>query len=274
MHSLQLQRPCSALRALVRVYAQRELGPRDSDIVELIPARLEQTLEFQFGHFFEVRHGDGQSLTAPEIVVIGAHPRSGTTIALKRGVVSFAVFFQPVGFSRLFKIPMTHLSVSSHDARGVLGKWISALHGRLAEISTFAGRVRLIEDVLLKQAEKGLFDTPMTRVATDMFASKGALRIADVAFRHGIGRRHFEREFLRQVGFTPKLYARVARFQTALDQKIMHPHRRWVDIANDLGYHDQMHMIHDFHDLAGDTPGMLLSMLGDARPTALARIDN
>jgi hypothetical protein len=27
MHNLQCQRPCSALSALIRVYAQRELGP-------------------------------------------------------------------------------------------------------------------------------------------------------------------------------------------------------------------------------------------------------
>jgi AraC-like DNA-binding protein len=259
------------LRALVRVYAQRELGPHDSEIIESIPARLEQTLEFQFGYRFEVFHQDGCRLTAPEIVVIGAHPRAGTTIALKRGVVSFAIFFQPAGFSRLFGIPMVHLSGSSHDAEGVFGKAFARLRGMLAEIASFEGRVRLIEHFLLKQAERGLTDNPMTRAASDLFIARGAIRIADVAFRHGMGKRQFEREFLRHVGFTPKLYARVARFQTALDMKIMCPQRPWVDIANRLGYHDQMHMIHDFHDLAGDAPGMLLPMIGDGRPTALAR---
>jgi AraC-like DNA-binding protein len=270
MHNLQIQPPCPALRAFVRVYAQRELGPHDSDIIEAVPARLEQTLEFQFGHSFEVFHRDGRRLTAPEIVVVGAHPQGGTTIALKRGVVSFAVFFQPAGFSRLFDIPMVHLSRSSHDARGVLGKSVSRLRDMLAETPSFEGRVRLIEHFLMKRAEKGPADCPMTTVASDLFAARGAIRIADAALRHGIGRRQLEREFLRHVGFTPKLYARVARFQTALDTKIMCPQRQWVDIAHQLGYHDQMHMIHDFRDLAGDAPSMVLSMIGDCRPTALA----
>jgi AraC-like DNA-binding protein len=270
MHNLQCQPPCSALRALVRVYAQRELGPHDSDVIEAVPARLEQTLEFQFGYRFEVIHRDGHRLTAPEIVVVGAHPQGGTTIALKRGVVSFAVFFQPAGFSRLFGIPMVHLSRASHDARGVLGKSVSCLRDMLAETPTFEGRVRLTEHFLLKRAEKGTAEDPMTRAASDLFSARGAIRIADAAFRHGIGKRQFEREFLRHVGFTPKLYTRVARFQTALDAKIMYPQRRWVDIANQFGYHDQMHMIHDFRDLAGDAPGMILSMIGDCRPPALA----
>ena len=29
-------------------------------------------------------------------------------------------------------------------------------------------------------------------------------------------------------------------------------------IAHDLDYHDQMHLIHDFLALAGDTPGRIL----------------
>jgi hypothetical protein len=34
-----------------------------------------------------------------------------------------------------------------------------------------------------------------------------------------------------------------------------------------------MHMVHDFHELAGPAPGLLISMIGDARPPALADSD-
>jgi AraC-like DNA-binding protein len=274
MHNLQCRQACSALRGLVRVYAQREVGPLDSDLVEPIPARLEQTLEFQFGDFFEVFHRDGHHQSTHGVSIIGAYPLSGCTIALKKGVSSFGIFFQPVGLSRLFGIPMTELSMRAYDGRAVLGKSISSLHIRLAEVSCFEGRVRLAEDFLLKQAAQAQREDPMAKAASEIFAARGALRIADVAYRHGLGVRHFERRFLQHVGFTPKLFARVARFQTALDVKIMSPKSRWADIANDLGYHDQMHMVHDFHDLAGDAPELLMSRLGDARPPALAQEDS
>src|SRR5215831_11865265 len=95
----------------------------------------------------------------------------------------------------------------------------------------------------------------------------GALRMTELAERANLGLRQFERQFLRDVGVSPKTFARVARFQTALDAKISCPERRWVDIAHDYGYHDQMHMIHDFEKLGHNSPTQLINALGDNRPS-------
>jgi hypothetical protein len=168
MHNLQCQRPRSELRGLVRAYAQRDVGPHDSDLVELIPARLEQTLEFQFGECFEVFHADGRHEMAPKVVIVGAYPRGGCTIALKKGVSSFAIFFQPAGFSRLFKVPLAHLSITSHDARAVLGESVSCLHIQLAEEWSFEGRVRLAENFLLKRELRLTYSRPGARFASPM----------------------------------------------------------------------------------------------------------
>jgi len=270
MNNIQFQQASPALRALVRVYAQRDVGAGETQLIESIPARLEQTLEFQFGDSFDVYFADGRHHAAPETVIVGAYPLGGCKIALKRGVSSFGIFFQPTGFSQLFGVPVAELSLRFYDARSVVGKSISSLHHRLTDEPSFPGRVRLAEEFLLNRAAKGWVDNCMTRATTDLFAAHGNLRIADLADRYGLGKRHFERRFLEHVGFTPKLFARVARFQTALDLKIRFPQRPWVDIANHLGYHDQMHLVHDFHDLAGDAPGLLLSRIGDARPPAMA----
>jgi len=111
----------------------------------------------------------------------------------------------------------------------------------------------------------------MVAVAEHVFSLRGVVSsISELAGKTGLGRRQFERQFLRDVGMPPKLYARVARFQSALDAKIASPHRTWLEIAHSLRYHDQMHMIHDFRLLGGDTPKQLLAQIGDARPPALA----
>ena len=72
------------------------------------------------------------------------------------------------------------------------------------------------------------------------------------------------------MGITPKRFARVARFQNALDARVRMPGRSWLDIAVNAGYHDQMHLIHDFEALSGFTPTLMLTKLGDSRPSALA----
>ena len=50
--------PCAALQQFVRVYAQRTVSrfeqAGEKTPTETIPARLEQTLEFQFGEPFDV----------------------------------------------------------------------------------------------------------------------------------------------------------------------------------------------------------------------------
>jgi hypothetical protein len=60
----------------------------------------------------------------------------------------------------------------------------------------------------------------------------------------------------------------------ALDSKLSAPRRTWLSIAYDFGYHDQMHMIRDFHDLAGASPEHILSELGDTRPPALSALEH
>jgi transcriptional regulator GlxA family with amidase domain len=81
--------------------------------------------------------------------------------------------------------------------------------------------------------------------------------------------RQLERRFAREIGVPPKSYARIARFQTALDAKLANPRRTWLDIAHQLQYHDQMHMVHDFSALANGSPNRVLATVGDMRPDAL-----
>jgi transcriptional regulator GlxA family with amidase domain len=95
------------------------------------------------------------------------------------------------------------------------------------------------------------------------------VRIAELAACYGISVRQLDRRIRGAVGITPKTYACVARFQTALDAKLLTPCRSWMSIAHDLGYHDQMHMVHDFHRLAGAAPAEILARIGDMRPPAM-----
>ncbi len=66
--------------------------------------------------------------------------------------------------------------------------------------------------------------------------------------------RQFERVFGARFGMRPKLYSRIVRFQAALDRKARSSRNSWADVAHEFGYHDQMHMVHDFEEFTGETP--------------------
>ena len=73
----------------------------------------------------------------------------------------------------------------------------------------------------------------------------------------GLSPRQFERRFADVLGISPKLYARIIRFEAAVRKRAFSSGVNWTTVAHDLGYHDQMHMIHDFQLLSGETPTSL-----------------
>ena len=267
----QTRQPRQELQAFVRAYGQREIDG-DSGSVGLVPPRLEQTLEFQFGEPISYLHPTGVRQSSSPIMIAGASTHSGT-LSLPGAVVSFGIFFQPTGFSRLFGIPMVETLDHAYEASAVLGNRLRLLQAQLAECSSFAQRVLTVETFLCNRAVRSSQSSPIDEVAAAIFAAKGAVRISDLACGYGVCLRQFERTFLTQTGMQPKLYARIARFQSALDAKIASPRRPWIDIAHCLGYHDEMHLAHDFNGLAGATPGRTVSSISDVRPPALLSLE-
>jgi AraC-like DNA-binding protein len=270
MHNLRCQPASPDLREFVRTYAQREMFDLPKPILMPVPARLEQTLEFQFAESFEVVTGGGRREFARPITVVGSYTEEAVAV-FKNKIISFGIFFQPVGLSRLFRIPPSEFSNRAFDARDVLSDGIQQLYDQLAECKSFAIRVAVVEHFLRGLASRrSVRDNDLgCSAAGYIFQANGAVRMIDLAACYGISVRQLERRIRCVVGIAPKTYACVARFQTALDAKLLTPNRSWMSIAHDLGYHDQMHMVHDFHKLAGGAPAEILAHIGDARPPAM-----
>ena len=206
-----------------------------------------------------------------DINVIGCHSTFAAYAELKAGLDSFAIFFQPTGFWRLFKVPPCQLANGGgFEGTSVLGSPIRSLWNQLGENHCFEDRVQVAELFLLLQSMEAPEGTPISRVAQYLFRLHGSVPILALAEATGLGLRQFERRFHQYFGISPKVFARVARFQAAVDKKIAQPSSRWVDVAHAFGYHDQMHMIHDFEKLGGDAPAKFLSQLGNMRFAALS----
>ncbi|HSS98432.1 MAG TPA: helix-turn-helix domain-containing protein, partial [Terriglobales bacterium] len=186
------------------------------------------------------------------------------------GNLSFAIFFQPGGWSKLFTVPMREITNRLYDAPLVVGACVRDLWNRLGECSSFRQRVTVVEKFLLSRVSCTPIAGRVGSAASYIFNQRGIVNLPGLAQRAGMGLRQFERRFQQETGSSPKVFARVARFQAALDAKLTSPKRAWLDIAHAFGYYDQMHMIHDFEILAHNTPTQLISVLGDVRPPALA----
>ncbi len=75
------------------------------------------------------------------------------------------------------------------------------------------------------------------------------------AFRPaGLGTRQWQRRFHLATGFSPKMFARLTRFQSVLRAAHSRPPLSWARFALAAGYYDQAHLIRDFHAFTGLSP--------------------
>jgi AraC-like DNA-binding protein len=268
MQLLLSTHPRPELRPYVRAYAQRVVGTADPVLVESVPAQLEQVLNFEFGAIPGIFHRDGR--LSHVAFIGGAQTFFPGYMELRPGVESFAIFFQPAGWSLLFKTPISEITNRIVDATAVVGSSMRALWNRLGEMTAFGSRVRVVEEFLLDRVSVVPTRNQIAATANYIVRRHGDVRISALARANSLGLRQFERKFERETGTSPKTFARVARFQCALDAKLASPQRTWLDIAHSFGYYDQMHMIHDFEKLGRTTPSQLIAQMGDVRPAALA----
>jgi AraC-like DNA-binding protein len=249
-------RPAPALRSLVRYYYQVEHSLAGQLAVQPVPARSPQILEFMFGTFYQVHRLDRNLIEcASPVALVGAKTRRGIDLRLQGNVDAFTIAFRPGGLKALFGLPVAELTDSDFNAEDVIGRQVSDLYQRLGEGSSFAQRAFIADEYLARCVRHFDAGSGILAAATAIELRDGGLPVGELALRAGLGMRQFERRFQREIGVAPKLYSRIVRFEAALRHKAKQPARRWTDIAHALGYHDQMHMLHDFRSLSGETPG-------------------
>lgn len=83
----------------------------------------------------------------------------------------------------------------------------------------------------------------------------GEVRVDAVAERLGISSRHLRRAFVASVGVGPKDYARAVRLRRAIRLADARASAEWGRLATEAGYYDQAHLIAEFRELVGMTPG-------------------
>ena len=118
----------------------------------------------------------------------------------------------------------------------------------------------MVECFLLEKLHRRHFDSRADQIARDILAEGGATSVRDLADRFALTERTLQRLFRNNMGISPKLFCKLARFQKALWTLNGGRHDRLSSLACDLGYFDQAHFIHDVNQLSGKTPTELASL--------------
>ena len=198
---------------------------------------------------------------APPIVV-GPMTRSALATS-DAGTTLVGLRFRPDAGARVLGVP-AHEVVDRHVRLDQL--WarqdVNDASERLLEQRALAARVVAAQSLLASRRSKiGARDTVVEQ-ALPLVTTAG--RIDNMAGDLGLSERQLRRRFLASVGYGPKTFQRILRFQKLLAIAKSHPSTRLDHLALLAGYADQAHMTREVGRLAGVTPSILLGRVVSA----------
>ena len=256
------QIPTTPLRPFIQFYIQVQRSRRDPLVTLPIPARASPMIEFVFGDRFKFRYwGSPDEETVPAASLVGMLTRPHVTLLHHGTFQSFIIMFQAHGLTDLFGLPLSEITNHTYDADAVLGKPVKELEHRLGNCESFQQRGTVANHFFAERLKHAQAVDRLAFAADRILDSSGNLSSAELARQAGIGVRQFQREFSARFGASPKLFSRIVRFQNALDTKARSATKSWTDVAQELGYYDQMHMVHDFREFTGESPTETLCQL-------------
>lgn len=155
----------------------------------------------------------------------------------------------PLGAHAILDLPLDELTNSVIPLRDVRPRLASLLITESHRRASHADRAHSITRHLGRWLANEI-DPLMERA--DHALSVGT-SVDLLARRTGMTMRTLQRRFRRETGLSPKVYQRVVRFRMAFS--LLQEGRNGARVAAASGYYDQAHMIRDFTQFAGTSPG-------------------
>ncbi len=190
--------------------------------------------------------------------VIGGLQASPALISHNGNQEGVAFELTPLGSRALFGLPARELWNLSLELEDLVGPAGAELWERLQLSQAWPDRFAICDELLGRLATGDSIEPAIGRSWQLLTASAGTVPVAEIARTVGWTRQHFGRRFLGEFGLSPKLAARVVRFDRAR-RMLQAPFLSIAQVAHACGYYDQAHLTRDFHELAGVPPGRLLA---------------
>jgi AraC-like DNA-binding protein len=167
----------------------------------------------------------------------------------------FGVYLYPDSIPRLFNLPSTDLSNQMPDLASLIGREGKELEEKMMLAENNSCRVRILSSFLEKRlATKQQLHHGVHAAIRYIIHMNFTLNVQQLAEKSCLSARQFERRFKEESGFSPKLYSRIIRFQSALNAYEKNSGKSLTGIAYECGYFDQAHFINDFREFSGYVP--------------------
>ena len=180
------------------------------------------------------------------------------TIPSGTGSRMLVVAFKKGRAHPFYRFPMSEIRDTVAEADLVFGRKFCDLREQLLAATSIDRMFQLVERFLFQQACDMLQENDAAKCieyAVSRMAHHPTREcLHQLSEEVGYSQKHFIDLFRQQVGVTPKQYLKIMRFQKSIRAMEGSDMIRGSEIAQEGGYYDQAHFIHDFKFFSGFTP--------------------
>jgi len=164
--------------------------------------------------------------------------------------------FRPGGLRPFVDSPVSAFTDRVLDLADVFGRAAADLSDRALRYGDHHAAIAVVEAFLRDLAPRADSSAGLAaRIAERIAKDRAIRRVEQLAAEYALGVRTLQRLFNDYVGVSPKWMIRRYRLQEAATRLAAAGAVDWTQIALELGYADQAHLIRDFREIVGKSPG-------------------
>lgn len=251
-------RPSPQLRPFVQwFWAIESNGPVLDKRQEFMHPDGSLSLLFNWGDALQMEDGRyPQTATFHQI-----RPHS-QLMTLTGNIRAFGILFRPGGAYPFFGIPMYEIA----SGNVVYKDQLSQLNEQLAQRSTFNKKIMLAETWLMRLLSREHTPSQLIPASINLINyNLGKQPIHEVAQNVYVSERQLERLYKKEVGLSPKKYARLVRLHHARNAIKQAKMPNLSEIALHTGFYDQAHFNREFKNSIGITPSAYIARQDERR---------
>jgi len=165
----------------------------------------------------------------------------------------FGVRLHAHAVNQLLRMPATEVVNQVYDFADLFKPEGAELADRVYNAVDAAERIIMISDFLLRKVSS-LRPDPIQHFVDHTVKHAGNVDITFMQQASGLSVKQFERRFKAIVGFPPKYFARIARFQAVKDRYCAGGFPSLTNLAYSCNYYDQSHFNREFKEFSGVQP--------------------
>jgi AraC-like DNA-binding protein len=161
----------------------------------------------------------------------------------------------PFGIYTLFNVPLTELSEDPVELSLIAGNGVEELEEKIFDTPGINEKIKIVQNWLFslfvkKEERHGLLIDTIYRI----YSTKGKSTINLACKENYNYYKKVQRSFRESIGISPKLYARMVRFESIHYELQTTEKIDWYNIIDKFDFFDYSHLTKEFQFFTGHTP--------------------